>query len=839
MGTLPFRPRAPAGFLHPRYVTDLLYKHFKLAQLIWRYGPVWLWCGLNARQGHLLDFRLTVRILNRYILREVLSHAAIGGLVFTFVLFMRDVTRILELVVRSSAPIPSVAELIFLTIPSALTVTIPMAALVGILIGLSRLAADSEVTAMRASGIGTGLFVRVIGLLAVLTWILATVNTVFLAPRSTAALDELQNRLKSSQASFEIQPRVFYEDLKNYVLYIQDVVPQEGAAVWRRVFLADISNPTAPTITLAQEGIALSDSQDSMRLHLIGASTHENQPKQPEQYTISMSQETDIPVPLANNAEKKGPEEPALPEMSTRELFSKIATLREQPGWNEPNWSMIGMRRRWYLIEANRRFALPTACLVLALVGIPLGLSAKKGGKATGFVLTILLVFVYYVVSLAGLALARQGRVPPALGVWMGNGIFFIAGLLLLWRVRKRPLEMGFYSLLHRLRRLSSKVRSVSEGSEAADQARMRVGFPQILDDYILRDFLAHLGLVLATFAILILVFTFFELLGDIIRNRVPLVTVGEYMLHVIPYYAYQLTPMAVLIAVLVTFGLLEKANEVTAMKATGISIYRVVTPVLILSAVIAGGLFLVDQFYLPSNNREEESLRNEIKGKPAQTFFRPDRMWIFGRNNTIYYYELFDPDRNTFGNISIFEFDPVTFSVTRRIFAEHAHWDTGLNRFVFSQGWSRSFNGSAIQEFRTFDVATFAELTENPAYFRQEIKQSSEMNYAELNQYINGLQQSGFDVVRLKVQLYKKFAFPLITFVMAVLAVPFSLRTAQRGALTGVAIALGIGITYFMVAGLFEAMGNISQLPPALAAWSPDLVFGLVGSYLILKVPT
>jgi LPS export ABC transporter permease LptG/LPS export ABC transporter permease LptF len=779
-----------------------------------------------------------VRILNRYILREVVSHALIGGAVFTFVLFMRNVTQILELLVRSSAPIPSVAELIFLTIPTALTVTIPMATLVGILIGLSRLAADSEVTAMRASGIGTGIFVRTIGVLAIFTWLLATLNNVFVAPRSTAALTDLQNQLKTLQASFEVQPRVFYEDMKNYVLYVEDVVPVQGAAIWKKVFLADISNPGAPKITLAQEGVAVSDSPDSMRLHLMEASQHENMPKQPGQYTISTFQETDIPVPVTNaDKDKKGPEEPSLPEMSTRELLSQITALRQTPGWNQPDWSMVGMKHRWYVIEANKRFAFPTACIVLALVGIPLGLSAKKGGKATGFVMTIALVFVYYVVFLAGLALARQGRVPPVVGVWMGNAIFLLAGIILLWRVRKRPLELGWRSLLLRLRKLRTRFRS--EGSEAADQAPMRVGFPQILDDYILRDFLSYLVMVMATFAILILVFTFFELLGDIIRNRVPLVTVGAYLLRVIPSYGYILAPLAVLIAVLVTFGLMEKANEVTAMKATGISIYRVVMPVLILSAFIAGGLFLLDQFFLPDNNRQEEALRNEIKGKPAQTYFRPDRMWIFGRNNTIYYYELFDTDRNTFGNISIFEFDPATFSVTKRIFAEHAHWDNGLNRFVFSQGWSRSFNGSAIQEFHTFDVSTFAELTENQEYFKKEVKQSQEMNYSELSQYIDDLQQSGFEVVRLKVQLYKKFSFPLITLIMAVLAVPFSLRAAHRGALTGVAMAIGIGIVYFVVSGLFEVMGNISQLPPALAAWSPDLVFALIGGYLILKVPT
>src|SRR5713101_9061523 len=263
----------------------------------------------------------------------------------------------------------------------------------------------------------------------------------------------------------------------------------------------------------------------------------------------------------------------------------------------------------------------------------------------------------------------------------------------------------------------------------SAGQARMRVGFPQILDDYILRDFLTYLGMLLATFSVLIFVFTFFELLGDIIRNRVPLVTVGEYLLHVIPSYIYVLTPLAVMIAVLVTFGLLEKANEVTAMKASGISVYRVVTPVLVISAVLAGGLFFANQFYLPSNSRQEEALRNQIKGKPAQTFFRPDRMWIVGKNNTIYYYELFDADRDTFGNISIFEFDPATFAVTKRIFAEDAHWDSDLKRSVLSQGWSRSFNGSAIEDFRTFDVTTFAELTENPAYFKKEVKQSSEID--------------------------------------------------------------------------------------------------------------
>jgi lipopolysaccharide export LptBFGC system permease protein LptF len=112
-------------------------------------------------------------------------------------------------------------------------------------------------------------------------------------------------------------------------------------------------------------------------------------------------------------------------------------------------------------------------------------------------------------------------------------------------------------------------------------------------------------------------------------------------------------------------------------------------------------------------------------------------------------------------------------------------------------------------------------------------------MNYEELQRYIHDLQGSGFDVVRLKVQLQKKFAYPAIALVMAVLAVPFSVSSGRRGAVAGIATAVGIAVVYTTVSSLFEAMGNVSQLPPMLAAWSPDIIFGLLGGYLIFKVPT
>jgi LPS export ABC transporter permease LptG len=345
--------------------------------------------------------------------------------------------------------------------------------------------------------------------------------------------------------------------------------------------------------------------------------------------------------------------------------------------------------------------------------------------------------------------------------------------------------------------------------------------------------------MILTSFLVLVIVFTLFELLGDILRNQVPATVVAEYLLNVAPYLLYNVAPLVMLLAVLITFGLMQRSNEITAIKATGTSIYRIVIPVIVSAAVLAVGMFFADQFYMPHTNRRQEALHNQIKGKPAQTYLRPDRKWIFGQNNDIYYYQFFDPDRDQFGNLTVFQVDRANFAITRRVHADRAHWSDTLNRWIYEQGWDRALKVSAIANYRPFDVATFPDFPETPSYFKKEIKQYSEMNYEELRGYIRDLQQSGFDVVRLRVQLQKKLSYPLVTLIMAVLAIPFALSSAKKGAITGVAVAVGIAVFYIVVTRIFEAMGDQSLLPPALAAWSPDLIFSLVGGYLILKVPT
>jgi len=783
-----------------------------------------------------------VRILTRYILGEILSHTLIGCALFTFILFMRDLPHILEVVVRNSSTFANVMEILLLTLPNTFKVTIPMAVLVGVLLGFSRLAADSEIIAMRASGMGIGYFVRVASIVAIGGTLVGLANSIWVAPRANQAILEMQQALETSQASYEILPRVFYEDFKNTVLYVQDVRAGAGASNWRQVFMVDVSDPANPKITTAASATVVSDSSQELLMRLRDGTEQETKPDKPLEYDTQHFDTIDMPMALSQQSNVQ------LGRLDTAIYALPMNALLERTHGPDP---------KRFLIELNNRFAYPAACLVLMLVGVPLGVASRRGGKSSAWVFTIALVVVYYSLSLIGTALGRQDKIPVVAAVWLANLVFATAGIFLLWQMATGGRVLNALTSLT-VRPPKPQTESAAEinwGPFSAivrryrarpQRAKARNAFPRILDEYVVREFLKMFFLVLAGFVILTLVFTFFDLVGDILRNRIPLVTVGDFLVNLTPLMLYQISPLAVLIAVLVTFGVLNRNSELIAMKATGISLYRLVIPVVSIAAILSLALFLFDEYYLPQANLRQEALRNIIKGRPPQTVLHPEQTWIFGAPRPgeparIFHYQFFDPDRQEFANLSVFEFDPSTFALSRRIFAERVYWDSRNRSWRFQNGWQRDFQGAAIipDGYREFTQTSFSEIHEDPGYFTKEAKQAQEMNFGQLQHYIGDLRQSGFDTMRLRVALWHKLAYPIVAIVMAVLAVPFALSMGRRGSLTGIAVAIFVALTYFVVAGTFEAMGNVNYLPAALAAWSPDILFGITGGYLLLKTPT
>jgi LPS export ABC transporter permease LptG/LPS export ABC transporter permease LptF len=769
-----------------------------------------------------------MRIVDRYISREVFSHAVLGLAIFTFVLFVPQLVRLMELIVRHSADTLTVVALILCLLPGVLTFTFPMAVLVGVLLGLGRMSADSETTALHAVGIGTRRLLLPIAALAGVATLLTLLMTLWLGPVALAQFRRLEQDLRATQASFEVQPRVFDERFPGLVLYVQDI--EAGATRWRGLLLAESGDGNGSRLTLAEEARVVADRDSSkLQIHLVNGSTHEYSAREPTRYSVSTFGQSDLPVRI------EGVDKPQAAPLSKAELSLRSLLATGSSADREVQ------------VELHRRLALPAACLVLALAGVPMGARPRRGGRAAGVVLTGLLIVGYYLLFVFGAGLAQRGAVPAFWGLWLAN--IATAGVALVLLPRMEFMH-GSGRWGERWARIKAWWRArhksaIGMRAKSVVPARMSISpgsgraFPQHMDVYVLRLFFGSLLLILAGFLVLFHFFTFFELLNDIARRSIPFLDVIEYFAFLTPYLTYNLLPLAVLVGVLITLGGLAKNNELTAFKASGISMYRLSVPLLLAAAVLGLGMFALDDFYLPYANQRQDALRNSIKGRPARTFYQPRRQWIFGEEHKLYNYDAFDSHRQTFAGLSVFELDPVSFQLRRRVFARLAQWDPAQRVWRLQEAWVRDFNGPEVTRFASLPEMYLSELKEPPDYFERPVRRSEQMNWQQLADYIAGLSQAGFDVARLTVQWHRKFAFPLLAPVIVLLAVPFAFLGGTRGALGGVAKALAIGFAYWAISALFEGMGNVGQLPPVLAAWMPGGIFGLAGLYFYLKMPT
>jgi LPS export ABC transporter permease LptG/LPS export ABC transporter permease LptF len=774
------------------------------------------------------------RLLGRYVFREILTSSLLGTLLATFVVFLQKVDKLFEVLVGSTADPGTMAKLFLYTLPPVLPLTIPFGVLVGILIGLGRMASDGEIVAMRAAGVSSRKVIAPVMLFALMGAGLAGFASLRMTPYCMRESAGILQQLAETQLSAEIQPRIFDERLNpNTILYVGDVRPGRpgGPVSWRTVFIADVTPPEqrrgglgdkadGPMITVARAAIATSDPKNNrIQLDMRDYSTHE---------MGKDGKGVDESAPLKTMALDANPPE-------QKPLASSAMNTRQLMHYRGADWIDVQ-------VELHRRFALPVACIVLALVGIPLGIATRKGGKSAGYVNAIFLAFFgYYLSSVSLVGVAKQRTLPIPVAIWLPDAVFGIVGLVFLTRM-ERPGDRDLAGSVKAwfagvLATLKSKKNKPAAPPQRFRGWGLRI-LPQIVDTHILSNFLFYMLVVLASFVSMAEVFNFFELMGDMIRNS-SLTTMFSYLFFLIPQLTYKLLPISVLVAVLVTLGVLSKQNEVTAFKACGVSLYRLAAPILIASTLFSGGLFGFDFSYVPGANRKQDALRDEIKGRPKQTYLNPNRKWIMGSESRIYYYKYFDPGEKVMVGVSVFELEPATFRLTRQILAQRAYWSSSLSAWVFENGWSSDFRGpNRIPPRNNFQATTFPELNEHPDYFLREAVQEKQMNFLELQRYIADLQQTGLvDTRKLQVQYHLKFANPLFAFIMAIIAVPFGFLVGSRGAMTGIGASIVIAIAYLGIQPLFEKIGDVGLLPPAMAAWSPDVVFALVGTYLFLRM--
>ena len=778
---------------------------------------------------------LKTRKIHQIIYSEIRAPSLIALVVLTFVIFTREFGRLAEMLIRKDAAAVTIFKVVLSLLPGILIFTVPFAFLIGTLIGIGRLSSDSEIVAMRANGVSTHQVlwpVLKVGLAVAMVTLLLTF--VFL-PQGNWALRQIRHQVGLRPVQSEIKPRVFNEDLPGIVLYVEDI--ELRTSTWKGVFMADTGMEGEKRVILADSAYPLfSPDGRRLQLHFDGGSIYKIDPDFPEKNSLARFQTLDVPVdfPSTLQAETR-PKEPK--DKTLRELLSNL----EDP---EPE------AYRLTLIELQRRLALPLSALIFAVLGVTLGIHSPRGSSGFGFIISVAIAFTYYLLFATGIELAENKALSVGWGVWGADILLGLAALLslryseressFLHALRNSAVWVGlvraFQTLLGAMGRLFRRLFHQTRASFSY-LASLRPHFTRVIDLYILRTCLVYLLLTLGICTSLFYLFTFFELIDDIFANRLPYSLLLEYFLYLVPYVLVRLVPISILIAALVTFGLLDRTNQVIALRSCGVSIYRAAVPVLTLALMISGFMFVLQEYVLPYANQRQDNLRNVIKGRPAQTHYQLGFSWIFGEDNRLYNYNYFDPANDLFAGIAIYQLDIRENRLFRHVYARRAQWDPQTRTWTLLHGWERRFNQGRI-EFSTFSEMR-SSLMEAPAYFEKEVKESSKMTYGELREYIASLQRGGFEVDRLKTELHKKISFPFVNFIMSILGIPFAFTLGRKGALYGIAAGVFLGIAYWGAFGVLEVLGSSGLLSPLLAAWGPNLMFGAGGVLMLSAVRT
>jgi LPS export ABC transporter permease LptG/LPS export ABC transporter permease LptF len=752
-----------------------------------------------------------MRTLDRYILRQMAWPYSLGLAIFTFLLIVPELMKYAEEYVSKGVPLLTVGRLVVTLLPYSLALTIPMSLLLALLVAFGRLSADREFVAMQACGVSLYRLFRPVALVATISCLATAYVYMVLIPIGNQTFREITFNIIASSAENEVKPRVFFEGFPSIVVYARELPPTGG---WDGVFIADNRSGEGASIYLARHGRAvINRTAKTVELVLEGWTRHTADAK--GGYVVASGEYLVLSVNPAG-VFASGNVSKGLREMSVPELRERIAGMRA-----------AGESPHNEVFELQKRYSIPSACLVFGLIGLALGATNRRDAKLAGFVVGIVVIFTYYLLLWFGQSLVRAQLVPSWLAAWLANIVLGTLGVMLFkWRhrVADRPISIPFVQSL--IRRLAAHTQAMGHGA-------LPFG---ILDRYVALTYLRLLTLSGLALIGVFYVSAFIDLSEKVFRGTGTWGMLGQYFVYATPQYLYYTVPLSVLLGSLITVAILTKNSELVVMKACGISLYRFAVP-MVAGAVTAGiFLFALEQTILGPANHRSRVIRHVLDGGSPDTFNVLNRRWVVGRDGSIYHYTYFDPKTTRFTGLWVYNFDDAMKRITQRTFADEARYTGDTWNVV--RGWARTFNENGESAtFNEFDAVNRA--LEPPAHFSTDPPDPEFMSFTQLRTYTEQLAQSGFDVVRQRVALYRKLSFPFVTIVMTLIAVPFAVTIGRSGAMAGIGVGIAIALAYWITILFFAAMGSGGALTPVLAAWAPNLLFGVGAAYLLLTVRT
>jgi LPS export ABC transporter permease LptG/LPS export ABC transporter permease LptF len=792
------------------------------------------------------------QILRRYLRQEFLPPALLGLCVYTAILTMNLLFQVAELTIRRALPGGLVLQFVGLAVPRLLVLTLPVAVLVGVMVGLGRLGSDGEITGLRSVGVGDALLYRAAIILGLCGWLISSLIIFWVVPGANYAQHMLAARtIVLTDPAREVQPRVFYEKFPGTLLFAEEAPANEPL---RRIFLYRSAEAAggAEEITLAHEArIAFDTSGEevAVEVELAGGATHAVDPVHPEGYQVTRfaSQKVRLPpapalaarLRLLDQPPPKGLREQTLPELwRTIREFAKI-----------PNPRARQLLTGEATMELHKQFALPCASLVLAILGVPLGLMGRRGTRAAGFAVSLGVILFYWILMTVGEDLLRKGVLPsPLVAAWGPNLLFLALGIVLSFSgVRRRLRTLGnlmsgwgrrAYGAMGgpapRRRRLASGRRAADSDPSPLPAAHRRALRLVPLIDWLVISAYARVLLFIGVSAwALYLVVEFKGQIDDLLKNRLPMSLLLEYLEFRSPALLIEsVVPVSLLVATVLVFSQLSHSGELVALQASGVSRRRAALPLVILAATAGALSLLASETVLPAANQRADELRTEIRGKRSpRTFYRPERRWVFGEDGRLYAYRRELRGGRILEGFTFVRIDREGFRLAERWQAERAVWDGSGWRLA--RGWVRYFSPDGSERFETFEERRQV-LGEDPSFLVQEQQTPAQMNFLELGRYLRDLATAGYDVRELKVALHQRLMTPWVGLVMVVLALPFALRAGRQSPLAALGISLALGMVYYAFMNAGVKLGEIGVTHAAVAVWSPTLLFSGAGLWML-----
>jgi lipopolysaccharide export system permease protein len=356
---------------------------------------------------------------------------------------------------------------------------------------------------------------------------------------------------------------------------------------------------------------------------------------------------------------------------------------------------------------------------------------------------------------------------------------------------------------------------------------------PRLLEHYVSREFLKIFLLSLTAFLTLYLVVDFFEKIDQLVRANLGLAEMGHYILLKVPVALEQVLSPAVLLGAMLTFGLLTRTRETMAIRTSGLDILRLTRPVLLLAALAAAGLLILNLYLIPWSQFTLNGFwETRVQGKPPRSLVNPEHLWYKG-DRAIYNILLYRKDTQTLEGVKIFRFDD-KFSLRQVIAARRAVWHDG--RWRLYQGLVQDFDQPGESKVKSFQEELTLTLTETPKDFGGLERKPAEMDVEELLRFVERLERDGYKSTSYRVEIQNRFAMALVPLVLAALGLGLALRQEKVFIPGMVAVGLGLMFAYWLFLGFSTSLGQAGRWPIIAAAWLPHLFFGTAAVLLLRR---